>query len=61
MMNEGMDKLGQEIDRLDSVAQALSMPLPDSLHVQALRETLPALVAAPKAAFAPIAGSNPWE
>ncbi|MBF6631819.1 MAG: hypothetical protein ITG01_11815 [Comamonas sp.] len=59
-MNEAQEQLGQLIDDLDSLAHALGMPLPDAMHVQSLRATLPAKVEALKVAFVGVTGENPW-
>lgn len=59
-MSEAQEQLGVLIDELDSLASALSMPLPDAIHVQALRASLPGKVDGLKAAFIAVTGENPW-
>lgn len=59
-MNEAQEQLGVLIDGLDSLVSALSMPLPDAMHVQALRASLPEKVEGLKAAFVAVTGENPW-
>ncbi len=55
------EKLGQAIDRVENLAFALNMPLPDGMHVQVLRNSLPEIVAELKAGFVEATGENPWE
>lgn len=57
------EALGEEIDRLDSVTTMLvnGRGLPDKIHVEALRATLPAVVKALKAVYEAETGENPWE
>ena len=40
---ELIEAVGQAVDTLDSLTSAMSMPLPDSLHMQGLRGSLPEL------------------
>lgn len=56
-----IEDLGTLIDRLDNLAHALQMGLPDSMHVGQLRVALPNLVKDFKAAYAEEFGENPWE
>lgn len=55
------EKLGQAIDRVENLMTALQMPLPDGMHVQVLRSTLPEIVQELKEGFVEAAGENPWE
>ncbi|WP_159078686.1 hypothetical protein [Orrella marina] len=59
-MNERHEDLGRIIDDIDSLAHALTIPLPPEMHIVALRDALPAKVSALKAAFVGIAGYDPW-
>ncbi|GAA6121463.1 hypothetical protein Acidovoranil_35680 [Acidovorax sp. FG27] len=52
--------LAQEIDRLDSLASALSLPMPAALHVEALRSALPDVVRSLKAEYLRATGESPW-
>lgn len=54
------DAFAQEIDRLDSLASALSLPLPAAMHVEALRSALPDVVRSLKAEYARATGDDPW-
>ena len=53
--------LGEAIDSLDNVANALQLPLPDSMHVQVLRKRLPDIVNKLKTEFVAVTGNNPWK
>lgn len=59
-MNDAQEKLGVLIDEIDSLCAALGMPVPDAMHVQVLRASLPLKVKAIKAAFIEVTGENPW-
>jgi hypothetical protein len=59
-MTDAMEALGSEIDRLDSLAHALQLPMPAQFHVDQLKTALPERVTALKAAFVQVAGENPW-
>lgn len=37
------DTLGRIVDRLDNLIAALSLPLPDAIHVKAIRGSLPSV------------------
>jgi hypothetical protein len=54
-------ELGELIDRLDNISHALKMSLPNDMHVNILRASLPKLVKEFKAAYAIELGENPWE
>ena len=57
---ESNETLGALIDELDALAHGLQIPMPDSLHMQALRAALPSKVRALKEAFAAATGEDPW-
>lgn len=59
--DQAREDLGQAIDRVDSMAHTLSLPVPDSIHVAGLRAALPKAVSELKAAFVQVTGENPWE
>ena len=59
-MSEAQEKLGQAIDRVDNLAHALSLRIPDRMHVDALKGSLPEVVKELKKAFAEVTGENPW-
>ena len=60
-MNNDQEVLGQAIDKLDSLAAALTLPLPADMHVQQLKRALPEIVRELKSEFAAVTGENPWE
>lgn len=47
-MNANIENIKEKIelfkDRLENINAALSMPIPDKLHVQAMRELIPSLI-----------------
>lgn len=60
-MNEELkERFGELVDTIDNLNSALSMPLPDSIHVNAMREELPEVLAELKNIFVSITGENPW-
>jgi len=59
-MNEKFETLGQLIDSIDNLSCALKLPIPDSMHVEVLRDTLPEKVISLKRSFIEITGENPW-
>lgn len=56
-----LDAIAEQIDRLDNLAAALDLPMPATVHVSALRESLPELIAELKANFIAAGGDNYWE
>lgn len=54
------EELAQQIDRLDSLASALSLPMPAAMHVESLRSALPNVVRSLKAEYTRATGDNPW-
>jgi hypothetical protein len=60
-MEQNYEQLGQLIDKIENLSCALSLPLPDSMHVEQLRKALPKSVQELKDVFTKITGENPWE
>ncbi|WP_140221232.1 hypothetical protein [Pseudomonas oryzihabitans] len=61
MSNEQtIEQLGDQIERLLNLAAALEMPLPDHLHVDQLRKSLPEITADLRKVYADLAGEDPW-
>lgn len=60
---EAKEELGQAIDSLENCTYGLvNMPnLPDRIHVEGLRASLPDIIVKIKAAFVKLTGENPWE
>ena len=59
-MTEDMEELGQAIDRADSLAHGLEIPLHDHMHVEQMKMLLPEVVAELKSGFVKVTGQNPW-
>jgi hypothetical protein len=55
------EKLGQAIDRLDSLSHALGLAMPAEFHLKQFREIIPELVKELKGGFVEATGENPWE
>jgi hypothetical protein len=61
MENEQLkEKFGVLIDSIDNLAHALQIQMPATVHVQALRESLPEKVKELKEVYVEITGENPW-
>jgi len=60
-MNSDNEKLGQAIDRVESLAFGIKLPLPPALHMEGLQESLPDIVKQLKEGFIETTGENPWE
>lgn len=60
-MEDKFESLGVLIDELDNLAHALTMNIPNEIHVQAMKESLPDKVKRLKEVFVEITGENPWE
>lgn len=58
---DAAERLGVQIDRLDNLVGALSLPLRDEMHVEQLRLALPEVVKEMKNHFAKLTGENPWK
>ncbi|PZP26678.1 MULTISPECIES: hypothetical protein [Pseudomonas] len=59
-MSLGMEQLAEQIDRLDNFAAGLELPLPEHLHLQAMRDGLPEIVTELKNAFITAGGDDYW-
>lgn len=60
-MNEATEELGQAIDQIENLSSALTLPMPDGLHVEALRKSLPDAAMRLKRAFVAVTGQDPWD
>jgi len=56
-----MERIAEAIDTLENLIAATSMPIPNDLIVEALREALPELHTELKAAYLEAGGFNVWE
>ena len=55
-----IEYLGEQIERLLNLGAVLDMPLPDHLHVDQLRKSLPEITADLRKVYADLAGEDPW-
>jgi len=60
-MNDNTERLGQAIDSLENIQHALSMNLPDKMHLDQMRRMVPEIVKELKESFIEVTGENPWE
>jgi hypothetical protein len=60
MTEEQKERLGVLIDGIDNLAHALQLPMPASIHVDAMRSSLPEKVAELKQIYVEITKENPW-
>jgi hypothetical protein len=60
-MNNNLDEIGMQIDRIDNLISALSVPLPDKDHLDFLKKILPDVSGKMKRALISEAGENPWK
>lgn len=57
---QGIETLGDMIDKLDNLIGATKLPMPDKFHMEQLRTALPLVSQRLKEAYQAISGSNPW-
>lgn len=55
-----IEDLGEQIERLLNLGAVLEMPLPDHMHVEQLRKSLPEITADLRKVYAGLAGEDPW-
>ena len=60
MTHESMEVLGQLADRVDALVNAMKLPLPPVIHLQALKESLPTVVKELRAIYVVETGDDPW-
>jgi hypothetical protein len=60
-MNNNLDNIGMQIDRIDNLISMLSVPLPDKDHLDSLKKILPDISGKMKQAIISEAGDNPWK
>lgn len=58
---DDIEAIGKQADAIDNLIAALSLPLPDPIHLQALRESLPNVSQELKRIVVEVSGENPWE
>lgn len=58
--SDAEEALGQTIDRIDSLAHGLELPIAAAMHVTMLKNLLPEIVRDLKKHFTEVTGSDPW-
>lgn len=65
MTDKRIEALGEAVglvaDQVDSLVHAMHLPIPDAMHVNALRESLPEVRAELRRITVELLGRNPWE
>lgn len=59
--SDNMERIGFASDTLENLVAALSLPLPPTMHIQALKETLPEMVKILREVFVSETNDNPWD
>ncbi len=54
-------ELGVLADRVDNLLGALMLPIPDAVHVKAMKECLPDIRDRMRAVYVAVTGDDPWE
>jgi hypothetical protein len=60
MKQENAEDLGKAADTVDNLIHAMMLPMPSAVHLQALKESLPALRDRLRAIYIAETGENPW-
>lgn len=60
MKPESAEDLGKAADTVDNLIHAMMLPMPATVHLQALKESLPALRDRLRAIYIAETGENPW-
>lgn len=60
-MDDTTEKLGQKIDTLINLLYAMDLPMPATIHVSALKESLPDLARDLINIHSELGGENIWE
>lgn len=55
-----IEDMVEQIERLLNLGAVLEMPLPDHMHVEQLRKSLPQITADLRKVYADLAGEDPW-
>lgn len=61
MKEENKEKLGEVIETLTNLLQAMTMPVPPHIHLQGLRSELPEITKGLVDIYKTESGENPWE
>ena len=60
-MDSNWEQVGESVDTLENLITAMKMNLPDDLHLQALRESLPDLREKLRSAYVQATGEDHWK
>jgi len=60
MLEMERELLGRAIDRVDSLAHGLQLPMSSDFHIRQLKVLLPEVVEELKAGFVGVTSENPW-
>jgi hypothetical protein len=61
MQEQNFEKIGQAVDRIESLAAGLNIPLSPQMHVEQLKKILPEIAQQIKEGLIAETGQNPWE
>lgn len=56
-----MDEIAEAIDTLENLLSALSLPIPDKLHVEAMRRQLPDILGKVRSGYLIAGGEDYWK
>lgn len=60
-MTDNLDQISQQVDSIDNLIAALSIPLPPQMHIEQLKLALPEISEKIKQSIVNETGENPWE
>lgn len=55
-----LEDIALQVDRIDNLLAAMSMPIDNSIHVTALKESLPEMKSKLKQAYFELGGDDVW-
>lgn len=61
MKDDNLEKLGLLIDKLDNFTVAMSMPLPDRIHIESIKTLLPEMREEVLDVYTDEGGENVWD
>lgn len=57
---DSMELLGAQVDTIENLLAAMSLPLPPQLHLDALRPALTSVAENLRRVYVSVTGDNPW-
>jgi hypothetical protein len=57
---QALERMGQLIDKLDSIGMSMQMPVPAEIHLKALRESVPEIRNEIRAIYDQLGGEDVW-